>query len=762
MGSKVSKKVCLGVGSALAVAAGVAVAVNVSAKKDKNVKADSVAQINGTMLQAFEWYVEPDGKHWSNLESMAADFADKGITAMWLPPAYKADNPENAGYSTYDLYDLGEFDQKGSVRTKYGTKEEYLSLIDTLHENNMQVYADIVLNHKAGADAVEKVKAYKVDGGSRNTDISGAYTIGAWCDFNFEGRNGKYSTFTWDASCFDGVDYDDDANNGKGENALFRFEGKNWDNQVDDENGNYDYLMFADVDFENQKVVDELTKWGKWYVDTADLDGFRLDAVKHIKYDFYKNWLTDLRKSTGKELFSVGEFWSGDVGKLNNYIKETSGTTSLFDAPLHFRFWKASNDGGGYDMRYLFDDTLVKSQPTLAVTFVDNHDSQPGQSLASHVQSWFKPLAYTAILTREGGYPCVFYGDYYGTGNKGIEAHKNSIDKILEARKDYAYGTQHDYLNDENIIGWTREGDSVHKNSGLAALITDGAGGSKEMYVGKSHAGETWYDITGNKSEIITIDGNGNGKFLVNGGSHSIWVPEKEIVGENIVKIFYYNNSWDDSYIHYSVAGGEWTKVPGEKMTVTNNKDYKYFEMNLDKAKSITVCFNDGSDNWDSNNGSNYTLRKGIYTIKDGSVSDGAPNGVEVVNPTTTPDPTKTPAPSKTPTPTEAPTPTPPVETETPYDYVATVYYYNANNWSNVNIHYSIDGKNWTDVPGVAMKKGSNGYYTYTLELGKNEGAVVCFNDGNGNWDSRNAQNYSIGTGSFTIKDGNVTAGEPK
>ena len=59
-------------------------------------------------------------------------------------------------------------------------------------------------------------------------------------------------------------------------------------------------------------------------------------------------------------------------------------------------------------MRYLFDGTLVNEQPGLTVTLVENHDSQPLQSLESVVEAWFKPLAYALILLRKDGYPCVF------------------------------------------------------------------------------------------------------------------------------------------------------------------------------------------------------------------------------------------------------------------------------------------------------------------------------------------------------------------
>ena len=401
--------------------------VNASSIKSNEANENSTTTaINGTMMQYFEWDLPNDGKHWKIVASQADELADVGFTSLWLPPAYKGDGSNDVGYGAYDLYDLGEFNQKGTVRTKYGTKDEYLNAINELHKNNIQVYADIVLNHKGGADAWETVNATPVYGNNRLVTSGSARNIGAWTVFNYSGRNGKYSTFKWSAKYFDGVDYD----NNTGDTSIFLLNGKSWDSPVDSENNNYDYLMYADVDFENSEVVSELKSWGKWYVDFASLDGFRLDAVKHIDYDFYEEWLTYLRQSTGKELFSVGEYWSGDLNALNNYIIETNGTTSLFDVPLHNNLVSASKSGGSFDMGSILNGTLVNSNPMKAVTFVDNHDSQPGQSLESYVEDWFKPLAYTILLTREGGYPCVFYGDYYGLA-KGGSSFKSCIDVLM-------------------------------------------------------------------------------------------------------------------------------------------------------------------------------------------------------------------------------------------------------------------------------------------------------------------------------------------
>ncbi len=83
-----------------------------------------------------------------------------GATAVWFPPATKgAAGKEDMGYAPYDLYDLGEFNQKGSVGTRYGTKAEYLEAIQAMKAQGINVYADIAVRQKLGADGVEKVTA---------------------------------------------------------------------------------------------------------------------------------------------------------------------------------------------------------------------------------------------------------------------------------------------------------------------------------------------------------------------------------------------------------------------------------------------------------------------------------------------------------------------------------------------------------------------------------------------------------------------------
>ena len=196
---------------------------------------------------------------------------------------------------------------------------------------------------------------------------------------------------------------------------------------------------------------------------------------------------------------------------------------SLFDVPLHYNFYHAANSNGEYDMARILDNTLLKENWAKAVTFVDNHDTQPGQALASWIPSWFKEIAYSIILLRKEGYPCVFYGDYYGISHDGIEPMKN-LKTLMLIRKDKAYGEQVDYFDDCNIVGFTRLGEESHYKSGLAVILSDKYDGSKRMYVGKKFSGEKFVDALGNREEEIIIDGEGFGNFIVTGGTASVYV----------------------------------------------------------------------------------------------------------------------------------------------------------------------------------------------------------------------------------------------
>jgi alpha-amylase len=491
---------------------------------------------NLTMLQFFEWYYPADGSLWRFFTDEAQRLKGIGIDTVWLPPAHKGmGGAQASGYDSYDLYDLGEFDQRGTVRTKYGTRQEYVDAVQAGKQAGLKVYADIVLNHMGGAEEKEEITVRKVNPENRTEFISEPYQIEAFTKFTFPGRAGKYSSFTWNHLCFSGVDYDAREQ----EIAIYKIQneyGEDWQDVISDELGNYDYLMLSDIDFRNPQVREELKHWGKWFYETAGFDGFRLDAIKHMDPGFFNEWLDYMRTEFNPEFYTVGEYWApGDLGAMLKYIEVTQDRMSLFDAPLQANLHRASVGGKDYDLRTIFDDTLVQARPELAVTLVENHDTQPLQSLEQTVQSWFRPLAYALILLRTAGYPCVFYTDLYGSSYQGSDkdgqTHQVTMEKLAELeallslRKNYAYGNQVDYFDDPQCIGWTRQGDEAHPGSGCAVLMSNGLGTAKAMEMGKSFAGLIFTDHLGKIEDQVIINVDGWGEFKVYAGSVSVWAP---------------------------------------------------------------------------------------------------------------------------------------------------------------------------------------------------------------------------------------------
>ncbi len=322
---------------------------------------------------------------------------------------------------------------------------------------------------------------------------------------------------------------------GEESKAIYRIitdHGDDWDEMIDDEKGNYDFLMLCDVETRNEHVRAELNHWGKWFHEQTGFDGVRLDAVKHISPDFYQEWLHVLRANTCQNIFAVGEYWApGNLELLERYLAATDGGMSLFDSALHHRFHPAGEAGGEYDLRTILDHSLMMANPLFAVTLVDNHDTQPLQALEAPVATWFNPLAYALILLHAEGYPCVFYPDLYGAtykdhGNDGGEyeielAKVGCLEKLLLARKSHAYGEQNIYFDHPHCIGFTRFGDAEH--SGCAVVMGNREAASKRMEMGTTYSGKIFSDLLGHLEETVVIGEDGWAEFSCPAAGVSVW-----------------------------------------------------------------------------------------------------------------------------------------------------------------------------------------------------------------------------------------------
>ena len=493
------------------------------------------------LLQFFDWYSGKDDQHWQHFKNEIPRLREAGFSAIWLPPAYKGTRGRDSeGYDVFDIYDLGEFDQKGTVATRYGTKQEYVDAVNAARAAGLQVYVDIVLNHMGGAEETETITVRKVDPEDRTKFISEPFEIEAYTRFSFPARKGKYSKFVWDFQCFTGLDHAIGSDDEGSIYSILNEYGEGWEPLSDTEKGNFDYLMMNDIETRNPAVREELKRWIKWYYETVPFDGVRLDAVKHINPEFFNEWLDYIRAEIKPDMFALGEYWLSDnLGVLLKYIDDTEGRMSLFDAPLHHQFATASKQGKEYDLRNIFHDSLVSHRPELAVTFVDNHDTQPLQSLEEYTEQWFKPHAYALILLRLTGYPCVFYPDMYGTSYEGQNSEGehceinipplDELPALLWLRREKAYGEQEDYFDAANCIGWVRRGDDDKPGSGLAVLLNNGEDRmTKQMNMGEKFAGLVLTNVFDPQAEVVQLNENGEGEFAVSAGKIAVWVLKEE------------------------------------------------------------------------------------------------------------------------------------------------------------------------------------------------------------------------------------------
>lgn len=465
-----------------------------------------------TFLQDFEWYLPDDATFWTTVAEQAADLARLGFTYVWLPPAYKGQaGAGDVGYGVYDLFDLGEFDQKGTVPTKYGTLDQYLAAIKALHDQGIKVIGDIVLNHRMGADEKETVEANACNPQNRLEDMGAAFEADVWTKYTFPGRAGAYDTFIWDASDFTGTDHDDRT----GKNDILSFAGKRWNDNVSKEDGNFDFIMGDDVDFSMDEVVRQLTTWGLWYTQKAGLDGFRVDAVKSIDSKFFGPWLHKMSQVGNHPVFAVGEFWSGDSDDLKEYLEDSDRCMRLFDVPLHFKLQQASLQPANYDMHQLFDHTITQDDPGLSCPFVDNHDTQPGQALESWVADDFKARAYASILLRDAQAPFVFYGDLWGIPHDG----KDPIAYLREMTWIRAHLLGDDLVDmnddDHQKMCWLVRGDHP------LFVIWTGADWKQKDILEPTLAGKTFVDVC-DPSHLVPVAEDGAASFTC--GPHGLGI----------------------------------------------------------------------------------------------------------------------------------------------------------------------------------------------------------------------------------------------
>lgn len=294
-----------------------------------------------------------------------------GFNTLWITPII--DNPEYRYYSsdTTKNQESGYHGYWGKDFTKVDEHLEsrnvkYKDLVESVHNNNMKLIVDVVLNHAS--------PAYYFRDCPPETCGCDDYPLQlgeVWENGKKIHDHGPYPT---DPKC--------DKDNWFHHNCVIT----DYTNQYQVENCDLEYL--ADFNTENPNVV-------KWLYDTYTywqsygVDGFRLDALKHIPREPFWINFANLMLSKNPNFFMFGEVFNGDPGgdySPTYYTYKSDGTCSnigMLDFPLYFKIQEVFVYKGPYssinwvldrDDWYCKDKKTGKKWSQYLVTFIDNHD----------------------------------------------------------------------------------------------------------------------------------------------------------------------------------------------------------------------------------------------------------------------------------------------------------------------------------------------------------------------------------------------------
>lgn len=426
-------------------------------------KPNAIIPGDGVMMQAFYWDVTPGGIWWATIATQVDDWAANGIDAIWIPPISKGQSGRfSMGYDPADYFDFGDFEQHGTVETRFGNRAELEALIQTAHSYNVAVIADMVINHNSGGELESN---------------------------QFQGEQ-TYTLFNVPSGLFKRNKHDFLPNGERGEDSG-RFAG------------------FPDMDLNSDYVQQWMWKSeqsiANYYMNTLGIDGWRFDFVKGYGTDIVKNWVNTMGG------FAVGENFDGNLsGVVQPWVDATG--VSAFDFPNFFNMRDAFN---GNNLQRLEAVSLFSSRPDKAVTFVGNHDTENRQDNNLDFPNAYEQHAYAFILMAPG-YPTVFYSHYERSGAE----QKVAINQLIQIRKELAAGEWTVLHAEGNEFIASRSGDATKKGLVLYLNISE-IEVSREVQTHWSDV--NLKDFTSNSAASITVDASGTATLVAPQNGYAIW-----------------------------------------------------------------------------------------------------------------------------------------------------------------------------------------------------------------------------------------------
>lgn len=301
-----------------------------------------------------------------------ATTTDLGVTGIWLMPIFPS--PSYHGYDVTDYY---------AVNPQYGTMDDFKRLLEEAHKRGIQVIIDLVINHTS--DQHPWFKDAKRDKNSKYRDWY------IWSEDD-PGYKGPWNERVWHSSTT-GFYY-----------GIFT-------------------ANMPDLNYNNRKVTKEIENVMKFWLTDVGVDGFRMDAIKHLveegtiqentqsTHEWLQKNFYPTYKSLDPDAMVVGELFGNDMNSIGSYVNNKQ-----FDMAFNFQLASsiissANSRSASYTSRALELSTKVLDDSEFA-PFLTNHDQDRVMSeLRGDVN---KAKVAASLLLTSPGTPFIYYGEEIG------------------------------------------------------------------------------------------------------------------------------------------------------------------------------------------------------------------------------------------------------------------------------------------------------------------------------------------------------------
>jgi len=332
---------------------------------------------------------EPSLRHGGDLEGLRQHldyFTDLGVTALWLTPVLENDRPADGGkHSTYHGYATTDYYR---VDPRFGTNEEYKTLVDECHKKGLKVVMDMIFNHCG--DYHPWAKGTRVD---ENGKTIKDYPSKDWFNSPNYGLQTSYKLTP----------------------VLDPYASKVDMRETVD---GWFVPSMPDLNQRNPHVIKYLIQNSIWWIETIGIDGIRMDTYPYADRQAMADWMKVLNKEY-PNFNTVGETWVTEPAYTAAWQKDSklsdinSNLKTVMDFAFFDRLSQAKNEETddwwkGWNRIYnsLCYDYLY-TDPSSVMAFIENHDTD--RFLGNGKDSTALKQAYALLLTMKR-IPQLYYG----------------------------------------------------------------------------------------------------------------------------------------------------------------------------------------------------------------------------------------------------------------------------------------------------------------------------------------------------------------